>query len=92
LIVRLEFHDKLTGCPEATDVGDVSRVISDGKNGILIRDPIDVKLLRAGITRLMSDKMLRERYGAQAYETVKGYSVDRYVRRVEKILLSATRA
>lgn len=49
----------------ATDIGDVAEIVRDGENGLLVR-PNDIEAMAAAIIRLMDDKALAKRCGANA--------------------------
>ncbi len=76
------------GCPIiATDVGGVSTVIEDKKNGVLVA-PQNHKLLGANIVRLLSENDLREYYirnGLQKFRDK--FSADIMTRQYEKFYL-----
>jgi glycosyltransferase involved in cell wall biosynthesis len=52
----------------------VSEIISDGKDGLILKDPRDSVTLAALISRLYEDVQFRERLGEKAAETARQYT------------------
>jgi glycosyltransferase involved in cell wall biosynthesis len=72
------------GCPVvSTNVGDVSYVIQDEKNGLLIRSE-DRKALTGAVKRLLDDPDLSERLRKSGRETIeKAFSCEQMAREME---------
>jgi glycosyltransferase involved in cell wall biosynthesis len=70
----------------ASDVGQqVSEIIRDGTNGLLVK-PGDALALAAAINRLIKDPVLRSRLGKQARDdAIRNYSWDTYISRLERV-------
>lgn len=69
----------------ASNVGQISDVISDGKNGLLVA-PGDILELAEAINRLIVDHSLRSKLGCQAREdAVRIHSWDHYLVRLERL-------
>jgi len=69
----------------ATNTGGSPEVVEDGGSGILVSFG-DVDGLTEAMKRVLSHSELRERFGARGRQIVRErFSVDRYVRSVEKI-------
>jgi glycosyltransferase involved in cell wall biosynthesis len=70
----------------ASNMGEqVSEVIRDGENGLLV-EPGDASVLASAINRLITDPILRLRLGQQArQDAVEKYSWDRYISRLERV-------
>ncbi len=67
-------------------VGDVARIIQDGKNGMLVDSRTDWE---GKIEKLILDSELRERMGAAAFETVRaGHSLESAFNSLERSFLS----
>lgn len=61
----------------ATAVGDVPTVVLDGRTGVVVPSE-NVKLLAAGIVRLLQDSTLRKRFGAAGRKLIEDkFSADR---------------
>lgn len=70
----------------ATDVGDVGRVLSFGKESLLVK-PGDVDALCAALERLIENPRLRDEYGCLGKKTVEArYSMDTAVKKIEEVL------
>jgi glycosyltransferase involved in cell wall biosynthesis len=69
----------------ASAVGQVSAVIKDGYNGLLVQ-PGDIPGMKAALGRLLEDPVLRSQLGWHAREdAVQNYSWERYVARLERV-------
>jgi glycosyltransferase involved in cell wall biosynthesis len=63
----------------------VSEIVTDGVDGLILRDPTDVKSLVTMIRRLYEDKEFRNRLGNKASETSRRYSWERNGRDLAEI-------
>lgn len=71
----------------ATDVGDVKELISNGHEGIII-EPKNVDQITNSILRLINDKMLRHRLGANARKKIQSrFSAKKMVYEFEMLYL-----
>jgi glycosyltransferase involved in cell wall biosynthesis len=69
----------------ATAVGQLTEVIQDGKNGLLV-PPGNASALAAALKSLIEDPAMRLQLGEQARkDTVQKYSWDQYVSRLEQL-------
>jgi len=72
----------------ATDVGGTKEIITDGKNGYLVK-PGNVQALRKKITTLAKSKNLRERFGKALQKTVRSkFDWNKITDKLEKVLKS----
>ncbi len=72
----------------ASDVGQLSQVIRDGRSGLLV-PPGDAPAMAAALQRLIADADLRRRVGAQArLDAVANHSWEGYLDRLEDVLSS----
>jgi glycosyltransferase involved in cell wall biosynthesis len=72
----------------ASAVGQLTEVIQDGSNGLLV-PPGDVPAMAAALERLLGDSALRSQLGQQAREdAVRKHSWERYVSRLERVFLA----
>ena len=69
----------------------VSEIISDGVDGLILRDPRDAKELAGLIRGLVEDAELRRRLGAQAVHTVQKYTWERNAAETAAFLENAMR-
>ena len=65
-------------------MGGLAEVIEDGKQGILVPDG-DVTSLASGITRLLSDPMLRAEMGEAGRARARVFDIRRAVARMEEV-------
>jgi glycosyltransferase involved in cell wall biosynthesis len=73
----------------ATRVGGIPEMVDDGETGILV-DPHNPEAVADALTRLLTDKNLREYMGQRGREKILAmYSIDRMVRETERVLLEA---
>ncbi len=70
----------------ASDVGDVKRLIIDGKSGFLLNTPIDNYEVRKKLSVLRNDKALRQTFTNNAYDEILKYSITRMCNTYENIL------
>jgi len=69
----------------ASAIGQLPKIIQDGKNGLLV-PPGDVTGMTDAMKCLIEDAALRSRLGQQArQDSVKNYSWDHYVSRLERL-------
>lgn len=69
----------------ATALGQITEVIQDGQNGLLVR-PGDIANMAAALQRLIEEPNLRLRLGQRAREdAVRKYSWEHYVARLENL-------
>jgi glycosyltransferase involved in cell wall biosynthesis len=69
----------------ASAVGQLPRIIQDGKNGLLV-PPGDVTAMTIALKCLIEDSMLRSKLGQQArQDSVRKYSWDQYISRLERL-------
>jgi glycosyltransferase involved in cell wall biosynthesis len=59
----------------ASDIDGYRGVVTDGREGLLVR-PREVRALARGLARLLADDALREEFAARGLETVRRYSWD----------------
>jgi glycosyltransferase involved in cell wall biosynthesis len=72
----------------ASAVGQLTEVIQDGSNGLLV-PPGDVPAMAAALERLLGDSALRSQLGQQAREdAVRKHSWERYLSRLERVFLA----
>jgi glycosyltransferase involved in cell wall biosynthesis len=75
-----------------TRVGEASRIIEDGVDGLLVT-PADVDGMAAALARLLGDAELRARMGAAARATVeRQLTIDHMTRAYERVYLEAAGA
>jgi len=73
----------------ASAVGQITTVIADGTNGLLV-PPGDVTALARGLTSLIQDPVLRTKLGMKArQDAVRRYGWDGYLSRLEAIFSAA---
>jgi glycosyltransferase involved in cell wall biosynthesis len=70
----------------ATDMGEQREIITDGKNGYLVR-PGDAGAMARRISELASDRGELERLGRDARAAAENYSAAAYARRLEELYL-----
>jgi glycosyltransferase involved in cell wall biosynthesis len=76
----------------ASAVGQLTGVVQNGKNGLLV-PPGDAPALASALKTLIDDPDLRLRLGAQAREdTVRKYSWERYLSRLEQLFRAVIRS
>jgi len=78
------------GCPVvASDVGGVSKVIDDGKNGLLVA-PRNPQQIAAAVIRLLGDAELRNRYAIGGLNKMQDhFSAESMTRQYENLYLRA---
>ena len=71
----------------ASDVGGIRDLVTNGHEGLLV-PPGDAQALSDALVRLLSDRELAERFGAQAHATVEPWlaTPDEYARRVRELV------
>lgn len=74
----------------STTIAAIPEVITDGKNGLLVK-PGDVSSLAQNILSLATDEKLREKYSNASYETIcKNFSIEKHLNHIislyEKVL------
>lgn len=75
----------------ASNVGQLSEWVSDGRSGMLL-PPEDVSALTNAIVRLIDDPALRLRLGQKAREEIMGkYSWEHYIEQLDKLFISVSR-
>lgn len=67
----------------------ISEIISDGDNGIVVRDPSDAGTLAAKIRQLCEDATLLARLSERAISTVQQYTWERNAREFAALLMDA---
>jgi len=73
----------------ASAIGQLPKIIQDGKNGLLV-PPGDVRAMTDAMKCLIEDAALRSRLGQQArQDSVNNYSWDQYVSRLERLFAAA---
>jgi glycosyltransferase involved in cell wall biosynthesis len=70
----------------ATDCGGPRDIIVDGENGFLVKVG-DIEQIVQRVERLLNDHVLRERFVRKSQETVKKFTWDNSVNKLEKLLL-----
>ena len=75
----------------ATDVGGVSEVVEDGRNGLLVR-PGDADAFADALRRYLADAELRAQLRANAAASVERFAPDRVYARLEEILVEAAQS
>jgi trehalose synthase len=75
----------------ASAVGGIQDQISDGEDGLLVRDPHDLSAFGAAVGRLLADPPLAQRLGAAAHRTVASHflgdrHLEQYADLVETVL------
>ncbi len=69
----------------STNVGGISRIVHDGKNGICC-NPGDIDTFSKGIVRLLLDNQFRNDCVKTSFEIVrKGYSLEVHIKRIQNV-------
>ena len=64
----------------------MSDYLKDGVDGLVLRNPQDVKELAAALQRLLADPSLRATIGANASQTAALFSWDRHTEEIHRLL------
>ena len=74
--------------PITTTAAGAAELITDGENGFVFSEPLDVALVAATLDRLAADPALRHRLGRAARERSLGLTWDEYGRQVEASMVA----
>ena len=73
----------------ATAVGGIQDQVHDGEDGLLIKDPHDLRALGDAVARLITDPALAHRLGEAAHRTVRSrFLGDRHLEQYAELLVS----
>ncbi len=72
-----------------TESNGMADVVEDGVNGLVVR-PADAPELAEAVRQLVASPTLRERLGRTGQETMRRYTWEKVVEKLERILLEAT--
>jgi trehalose synthase len=76
----------------ATAVGGIQDQVHDGEDGLLIKDPYDLRALGDAVARLITDPALANRLGEAAHRTVRSrFLGDRHLEQYAELLASVLR-
>ena len=70
----------------ASTIGEIPVFVQDGKTGFLV-NPKDSDSLAKKITQLLKDRVLRQKFGKTAEQTVQRYSLEEYEKNFEDLVL-----
>lgn len=71
----------------STNVGEMPVFVKDGENGFLV-GPADSAMLAEKILILLEDDAMCQKMGEKAKETVKDFSLERYMQKFEDLIMS----
>jgi glycosyltransferase involved in cell wall biosynthesis len=85
VVVLLEALERWRDLPIALLIDDVSEIITDGVDGVILRHPRDAAGLAAMIRRLYADEPFRTHLGEKGAETAQQYAWERNGRELTAI-------